>query len=157
MSRLIDADKLIQEMSEWYWDKEKQKAAENDVSPMDLFTHLAITTVQEQPTVFNVDKVVKQLDNEADRSSTYFEEYADEIGKSAADRRYMERQIPKKPITYPGTNRADCPVCMKTVRGIGKPFGKYCAGCGQRLKWEAEPYVKNQLEESGQVEDGGVE
>lgn len=61
MSRLIDADKLIQEMSEWYWDKEKQKAAENDVSPMDLFTHLAITTVQEQPTVFDVDKVVEQL------------------------------------------------------------------------------------------------
>lgn len=61
MSRLIDADKLIQEMSEWYWDKEKQKAAENDVSPMDLFTHLAITTVQEQPTAFDLDKVVKQL------------------------------------------------------------------------------------------------
>ena len=61
MSRLIDADKLIQEMSEWYWDKEKQKAAENDVSPMDLFTHLAITTVQEQPTAFGLDKVVKQL------------------------------------------------------------------------------------------------
>lgn len=106
MSRLIDADKLIQEMSEWYWDKEKQKAAENDVSPMDLFTHLAITTVQEQPTAFDVDKISKE--------------------------------IPKKPIIYPGTNRADCPVCMKTVRGIGKPFGKYCAGCGQRLKWEAE-------------------
>ena len=51
MSRLIDADKLIQEMSEWYWDKEKQKAAEEDISPMDLFTHLAITTVQEQPTI----------------------------------------------------------------------------------------------------------
>lgn len=64
MSRLIDADKLIQEMSEWYWDKEKQKAAENDVSPMDLFTHLAITTVQEQPTAFNVDKVVDQLEEE---------------------------------------------------------------------------------------------
>lgn len=61
MGRLIDADKLIQEMSEWYWDKEKQKAAENDVSPMDLFTHLAITTVQEQPTAFDLDKVVKQL------------------------------------------------------------------------------------------------
>ena len=51
MSRLIDADKLIKEMSEWYWDKEKQKAAEEDISPMDLFTHLAITIVQEQPTV----------------------------------------------------------------------------------------------------------
>jgi len=59
--RLIDADKLIQEMRKWYWDKEKQKAAENNVSPMDLFTHLAITTVQEQPTVFDVDKVVEQL------------------------------------------------------------------------------------------------
>lgn len=59
--RLIDADLLIQEMSKWYWDKEKQKAAENDVSPMDLFTHLAITTVQEQPTAFDLDKVMGQL------------------------------------------------------------------------------------------------
>ena len=59
---LIDADKLIQEMRKWYWDKEKQKAAENDVSPMDLFTNLAITTVQEQPTAFDVDKVVEQLE-----------------------------------------------------------------------------------------------
>lgn len=60
--RLIDADKLIQEMRKWYWDKEKQKAAENDVSPMDLFTHLAITTAQEQPTAFDVDEVVQQLE-----------------------------------------------------------------------------------------------
>lgn len=50
----------------------------------------------------------------------------------------LQKQIPKKPIIYPGTNRADCPVCMKTVRGIGKPFGEYCAGCGQRLRWETE-------------------
>ena len=62
--RLIDADLLIKEMSKWYWDKEKQKAAENDASPMDLFTHLAITTVQEQPTAFDVDKVVEQLEEE---------------------------------------------------------------------------------------------
>lgn len=61
--KLIDADKLIQEMRKWYWDKEKQKAAENDISPMDLFTHLAITTVQEQPTAFNVDKAVESLMN----------------------------------------------------------------------------------------------
>lgn len=61
--RLIDADKLIQEMRKWYWDKEKQKAAENDVSPMDLFTHLAITTVQEQPTAFDLDKVMEQLED----------------------------------------------------------------------------------------------
>lgn len=61
MSRLIDADKLIEEMSTWYWDKEKQKASEEDVSPMDLFTHLAITTVQEQPTAFDVDKIISEL------------------------------------------------------------------------------------------------
>lgn len=61
--RLIDADKLIQEMRKWYLDKEKQKVAENDVSPMDLFTNLAITTVQEQPTTFDVDEVVEQLEN----------------------------------------------------------------------------------------------
>lgn len=60
--RLIDADKLIQEMRKWYWDKEKQKAAKNDVSPMDLFTHLAITTIQEQPTAFDVYEVVQQLE-----------------------------------------------------------------------------------------------
>ena len=83
--RLIDADLLIKEMSKWYWDKEKQKAAEDDVSPMDLFTHLAITTVQKQPTAFDLNKVVEQLDNEADKSSTYFEEYADEIGESDDD------------------------------------------------------------------------
>ena len=60
--RLIDADLLIEEMAKWYWDKEKQKTAEEDVSPMDLFTHLAITTVQEQPTAFDVDEVVEQLE-----------------------------------------------------------------------------------------------
>lgn len=77
--RLIDADKLIKEMSKWYWDKEKQKAAEEDASPMDLFTHLAITTVQEQPTAFDVDKVVEQLKTKKTRTaalqkaSEYFE------------------------------------------------------------------------------------
>lgn len=60
--KLIDADKLIKEMAKWYWDKEKQKAAKNDVSPMDLFTHLAITTIQEQPTAFDVYEVVQQLE-----------------------------------------------------------------------------------------------
>lgn len=60
--RLIDADKLTKEMSKWYWDKGKQKAAEEDASPMDLFTHLAITTVQNQPTAFDADKVVEELE-----------------------------------------------------------------------------------------------
>ena len=61
--RLIDADLLIEKMRKWYWDKDKQKAAEDDVSPMDLFTHLAITTVQDQPTTYNVNKVIDLLMN----------------------------------------------------------------------------------------------
>lgn len=46
-----------------------------------------------------------------------------------------EEQIAKKPITYPTTNRADCPICLNTVRGIDKPFGNYCSKCGCRLDW----------------------
>lgn len=61
--RLIDSDKLIEEMRKWYWDVEKQKAAEEDVSPMDLFTHLAITTVRNQPLAYSVNGVVESLMN----------------------------------------------------------------------------------------------
>ena len=59
--KLIDADKLIEEMRKWYFDEEKQEAAKKDVSPMDLLTHLAITTVKEQPTAYDVEEVVKEL------------------------------------------------------------------------------------------------
>lgn len=50
----------------------------------------------------------------------------------------MKKQIPKRPVTYTPTNRADCPVCGETVRGIDKPYGKYCGWCGQRLDWSDE-------------------
>lgn len=50
----------------------------------------------------------------------------------------MKKQISKRPVTYTSTNRADCPVCGETVRGIDKPYGKYCSGCGQRLDWSDE-------------------
>ncbi len=60
--RLIDADVLIEKMKKWYWDEEKKKAAENDISPMDLFTNLAIETVKAQPTAYDIDWVVKELE-----------------------------------------------------------------------------------------------
>lgn len=47
----------------------------------------------------------------------------------------LEKQIQKKPITHKDTNRADCPVCGATVRGIKEPFGDWCSKCGQRLDW----------------------
>ena len=45
----------------------------------------------------------------------------------------LEKQIPKKSITYKDTNRADCPCCGATVRGIKNPFGDWCSNCGQKL------------------------
>lgn len=62
--RLIDADLLIKEMRKWYFDTEKQRAAESDESPMDLFTNLAIRTVKKQPTVYDSKKVLKWLEEE---------------------------------------------------------------------------------------------
>lgn len=50
----------------------------------------------------------------------------------------MEKQTAKKPITYEGTNRADCPACGATIRGISKPFGDWCSHCGQKLDWSDE-------------------
>lgn len=47
----------------------------------------------------------------------------------------LEKQIAKEPVIYKGTNRADCPICGMTVRGIAKPFGDFCSKCGQRLDW----------------------
>lgn len=51
----------------------------------------------------------------------------------------LEKQIPKKPITHKDTNRADCPVCGATVRGIKEPFGDWCSKCGQALDWGENP------------------
>ena len=46
-----------------------------------------------------------------------------------------ERQRAKKPIMHKDTNRADCPICGATVRGIKEPFGDWCSKCGQNLYW----------------------
>ena len=47
----------------------------------------------------------------------------------------LKKQIPIRPITYTGTNRADCPACGATVRWTQKPWGDWCSNCGQRLDW----------------------
>lgn len=60
------------------------------------------------------------------------------IGTVEECRAAMEKQTAKKPITYEGTNRADCPACGATIRGISKPFGDWCSHCGQRLDWSDE-------------------
>lgn len=60
------------------------------------------------------------------------------IGTPEECRAAMEKQKAKKPVTYKGTNRADCPICGATVRGISKPFGDWCSNCGQKLDWSDE-------------------
>lgn len=76
MSRLIDAEKL-------------KEVIEKEKDDNDYMCRLCMESIKDiidkQPTAFDMDKVIEQLDNEADRSSTYFEEYADEIGKSEDD------------------------------------------------------------------------
>lgn len=59
----------------------------------------------------------------------------EKLGTPEQVQQLKERDTAKNPITYSGTNRADCPICGATVRGIGKPFGEFCGKCGQRLDW----------------------
>lgn len=68
--RLIDADEIIDSLGG---------------SDMDFAIGAVI---DEQPTVFDVDKVVEQLDDEANRSYADFKKYADEIGESESDNWY---------------------------------------------------------------------
>lgn len=72
--KLIDADKLKEAINS------SLNTGRETFSP-----EIIREAIDEQPTAFDLDKVIEQLDNEADRSSAYFEEYADEIGKSEDD------------------------------------------------------------------------
>lgn len=76
-------------------------------------------------------KAIKELSY---NNTDYGGKCTQEVRKAAI--RALEKQVPMKPITYNETNRADCPVCKSTVRGINVPFGDYCANCGQRLDWK---------------------
>ena len=60
------------------------------------------------------------------------------IGTIEECREARRKQEPIRPITYQGTNRADCPVCGATVRGIKDHFGDWCSKCGKHLDWEME-------------------
>lgn len=79
--RLIDADLLKENLIKCLKPLEPEKEMiDSDVALLSI-----LMEIDEQPIAFDMDKVIEQLDNEADRSSTYFEEYADEIGKSEDD------------------------------------------------------------------------
>lgn len=57
------------------------------------------------------------------------------IGTVKECREAVEKQQAKKPVIYRETNRADCPSCGNTVRGIKEPFGNWCSKCGKKIEW----------------------
>lgn len=83
--KLIDADLLKENILKWL------KPSKPDETEMIEVTDALVSTmmeIDEQPTAFDVDKVVEQLDDEANRSYADFKKYADEIGESESDNWY---------------------------------------------------------------------
>lgn len=77
MTRLIDADLLKENIIKCL----KPLEPEEEMIDVNVALVSTLMEIDGQPTAFDMDKVIEQLDNEADRSSTYFDEYADEIVK----------------------------------------------------------------------------
>lgn len=75
--RLIDADLLMRKCEKWL----KPKAPDEDemVSLADIAVSM-LMEIEEQPTAYDVDKVVEQLEEERDYSYANFEKYAEEYG-----------------------------------------------------------------------------
>lgn len=87
----------------------------------------------------DLEKVVETLNmlfsDSTNEDYPFTEEFAMAVKEAISA---LEKQIPKKPITYKSTNRADCPCCGNVVRGIQDSFGNWCSKCGQRLDWSEE-------------------
>jgi hypothetical protein len=78
--RLIDADKLIELMI-----KDRDYAGENGFVDMFYERQHLIGVINQQPTAYDVDKVVKQLEEEKEYSNADFEGYADAHGLDSDD------------------------------------------------------------------------
>ncbi len=74
MGRMIDADKLISVLKE----RATNEAIAGYMTAYDV-TNSIIDEVEEQPTAYDVDAVVEQLENERDLSCADFERYVEEV------------------------------------------------------------------------------
>lgn len=74
MSRLIDADLLMRKCEKWL----KPKAPDEDemVSLADIAVSM-LMEIEEQPTAFDVENIIKQLEEERDSSYEDYENYAE--------------------------------------------------------------------------------
>lgn len=68
--RLIDADTLIKDLDYLY--------TKSHV-PVDMRARITLSTVMEQSTAYDVDKVVKQLEDERGLSYSDFNKYVEEV------------------------------------------------------------------------------
>lgn len=75
--RLIDADLLMRKCEKWL----KPKAPDEDemVSLADIAVSM-LMEIEEQPTAFDAEKVIEQLEEESKQSYEDFESYAEEHG-----------------------------------------------------------------------------
>lgn len=125
MSRLIDADKIIDSLGN---------------SDMDFAIGAVI---DEQPTAFDVDEVVQQLEILIeDKCSEWQKKYLKEAWACDSGAKALEKQIPCKPEEYVPDfpynifSTQKCAKCGTPV--IGKKISKYCFECGQKIDWSEE-------------------
>ena len=74
MGRLIDADKLLEETR-----RDRDYARKNGFLDMYYERQVLIDRIKEQPTAYDQDKVVEQLEEERELSYADFDRYAEEV------------------------------------------------------------------------------
>lgn len=87
--RLIDVDKLILSLNDYSLQEtpnENESTGERRISRMVYQTiQNCIRAVEEQPTAYDVDKVVEQLENERELSYADFDRYVEEVSPTLDD------------------------------------------------------------------------
>ena len=74
--RMIDADKMLERLEEWNTSDNTDKALYN----------FAWNRIAEQPTAYDVDKVIEQLENEASWCASFFcDDYRDDYERGKFD------------------------------------------------------------------------
>ena len=74
MGRLIDADKLLEETR-----RDRDYARKNGFLDMYYERQVLIDRIEAQPTAYDPDKVVEQLEEERELSYADFDRYAEEV------------------------------------------------------------------------------
>lgn len=76
--RLIDADKLILHLNDFMLQQSSIDVQDIESINVSAVIQDCIKAVEEQPTAYDVDKVIEQLEDEQDYAYADFEEYAEE-------------------------------------------------------------------------------